>query len=88
MIYDDFPSCLTRYAWLVAGSETNLALLFNEPSPHYCKACGEPVERAGWATHRRTHVRQLQQTARQRQRDQADRLRTITRLRAEARTAA
>ena len=88
MIYDDFPACLTRYAWLVAAAERDLSALFDDPAPHYCKACGEAVTRPGWDAHRREHVRQLRQTVQQRKREQVKLLRQVNRLRAESRAVA
>lgn len=84
-VYDDFPACLARYAWLVEEAATTPARLFNEPSPHYCKACGDAVAPADWRQHVREHRRQLQQLARRRQREATSRLRQVNRLRAEAR---
>jgi hypothetical protein len=81
--YADFPACLPRYAWLIREAERSTDRLFHGEGD--CKACGERVGTNGKAQrdHVRLHVRQLQQTARQRERENAKRLQQINRLRRE-----
>jgi hypothetical protein len=86
-VYDDFPACLSRYAWLVREAEKDPARLFNDHPPHSCKACGAPTNRNDWQPHVRQHARELQQSAQQRERETAKRLRAVSRLRAETRRA-
>lgn len=87
-VYTDFPACLPRYAWLIIDAERSGAVrLFHGYGD--CKVCGERVGGNAKAqrAHLREHVRQLKQTARQRERENANRLRKINRLRAEGRRA-
>lgn len=85
-LYDDFPGCLPRYAWLVVDAErAGAGRLFHGVGD--CKACGDRVgvDARGQREHVRLHRRQLQQSARQREREAAKRLREVNRLRAESR---
>lgn len=87
-IYDDYPGCLIRYAWLV--EESNGRNLYTGADENArCKACGKLTKPGEQVAHRREHVRELarmrKQSAQQRRKDAARHLRTLNRLRQETR---
>lgn len=83
-VYDDYPECLIRYAWLVEGTG-----LFTSGAVARCKACGRPVPGSEQKAHRRLEQRELAKLRKRRANDAAKenarRLRELNALRAETR---
>ena len=82
--YDDYPACLTRYAWLLDGEAPNLYT----PEPHSrCKACGALVPSVRQAKHRCHEQRQLAAVRKGRVREATARLLKANKLKQEANAA-